>query len=94
MGHAETRENQHRFNLPSQQPKPIGAFGTLPPYDQIVCKEGEEQQRDPGVRDTVMAIDKSGLILSGPFPDIHQGQIEETDQSADHIEAHEDRNRQ
>ncbi len=35
-----------------------------------------------------MALDNGGLILSGPFPDIHQGQIDETDQNVDHIEAH------
>ncbi len=67
---------------------------TLPPSDQIVREEREEQQRDPGVRDTVMAIEKGGLVLGGPFPDIYQGQIDETDQNVGHIEAHEDRNRQ
>ena len=42
----------------------------------------------PTVRDTVMALDKGGLVLRGPFPDIHQGQIDETGQNVDHIEAH------
>ncbi len=42
----------------------------------------------PTVRDTVMALDKDGLVLRGPFPDIHQGQIDETGQNVDHIEAH------
>ncbi len=72
----------------------MGAIGTLPPSNQIVREEREEQQRGSGVRDTVMALDKGGLVLRGPFPDIHQGQIDETDQNVDHIEAHEDRNRQ
>ncbi len=45
----------------------MGAIGTLPPSDQIVREEREEQQRDPGVRDTVMAPDKRGRP-QGAFP--------------------------
>ncbi len=51
----------------------------------------------PGVEKPAALVglaEKGSFALSGPFPDIHQGQIDETDQDVDHIEAHEDRNRQ
>ena len=69
----------------------MGAFGTLPPSNQIVR---EEQQRNPVVRDTVMVLEKGAFVLRRSFPDSHQGQIDETDQDVSHIEARKDRNRQ